>query len=916
MQIINALQAKAGAKTEVNKMGTLTQPLQFLSHKEKNEEWAAWNLDWIEWQGLRQIRQNSRRLMKNYKLAKGTIDKSDYIVEENNEMRDIVDLLTKEDTSALELKFYPIIPNVINVLVAEFAKRTTKLTYRAIDDTSYNEMLEQKRKMVEETLLSEAEIKISAALQEQGLDITSEEGKEALNPEKLKSLPEIEQFFKKDYRSMVEEWATHQHKVDVERFGMNELEERGFRDMLITDREFWHFRMMEDDYEVELWNPVLTFYHKSPDARYISQSNYVGKTEMYTIADVIDNYGYLMTEEQLKSLEHIYAITAAGYTTGGYQNDGTFYDGTKSHAWNTNMPSLAMRQYTSAMNGSVINNGDIINTIFAESGDEFVNYNYDLLRVSTIYWKSQRKVGHLTKITETGEVINEIITGDYKVLDKPIYDNRLFTNKSKDNLLFGDHIDWIWINETWGGVKIGPNISSYWGMSNPGGFSPMYIGIEKNKIGPLKFQFKGDSTLYGCKLPVEGSIFSDRNTKSTALIDLMKPYQIGYNIVNNQIADILVDELGTIIMLDQNTLPRHSLGEDWGKGNLSKAYVAMKNFGMLPLDTSITNTENALNFNHFQKLDLSQTERLMSRVNLANHFKQQAMEVIGVNPQRMGQQLSQITATGVEQATAASYAQTEIYFIQHCDYLMPRVHTMRTDLAQYYQSTKPSTRLTYLTSADEKVNFQINGTELLLRDLNIFCSTTANHRAILEQLKQMAIQNNTTGASIYDLGRIVQSDSIAEVTKVLKDSESKLQQQKQQEQQSQQQMQQEQLASQEKQKQMDIQAAADRDDKLIKKDITVAEIRAAGYGASADVNENKQSDYIDAMDQIRSTEQYQEQTDLQREKENNRMTIETDKSQIEREKIQAQREIADKQLQIAQENKNKFDLKTNNRNNK
>ena len=115
---------------------------------------------------------------------------------------------------------------------------------------------------------------------------------------------------------------------------------------------------------------------------------------------------------------------------------------------------------------------------------------------------------------------------------------------------------------------------------------------------------------------------------------------------------------------------------------------------------------------------------------------------------------------------------------------------------------------------------------------------------------------------------------------------------------------------------MDIQAAADRDDKLIKKDITVAEIRAAGYGASADVNENKQSDYIDAMDQIRSTEQYQEQTDLQREKENNRMSIEASKFEIEKEKIQSQREIADRQLQIAQENKNKYDLKTNNRNNK
>ena len=55
---------------------------------------------------------------------------------------------------------------------------------------------------------------------------------------------------------MIEEWATHQHKVDAQRFKLEELEERAFRDMLITDREFWHMRMMEDDYEVELWNPL------------------------------------------------------------------------------------------------------------------------------------------------------------------------------------------------------------------------------------------------------------------------------------------------------------------------------------------------------------------------------------------------------------------------------------------------------------------------------------------------------------------------------------------------------------------------------------------------------------------------------------------------------------------------------------
>jgi hypothetical protein len=911
MQIINALQAKKGVKTSHNRMGSITQPLQFLSQKDKDDEWAAWNLDWLEWNGLKQIRRNARRLMKNYKLAKGIIDKTDYIVEEDNDYRDIVEILTREDTSALELKFYPIIPNVINVLVAEFAKRSTKLTYRAIDEYSYNEMIEQKRAAVEEVLLSDAQVKISAALMEQGLDPESEEAQQELAPEKLKTLPEIEQFFKKDYRSMAEQWASHQHKVDVERFRMDELEERAFRDMLITDREFWHFRMMEDDYEVELWNPPITFYHKSPDARYISQANWVGKIDMMTVSDVIDKFGYIMTQEQLEALENVYPIRSAGYIIGGYQNDGTYYDGTKSHEWNVNMPSLAYRQYTTMRSGSILDGGDIIAQIMSEGEDYFDQGTAYLLRVTTGYWKSQRKVGHLTKVSDNGEVINEIVTEDYKIDDKPVYDTRLMKNKTKDNLVFGEHIDWIWINEVWGGVKIGPNIPSFWGMNNPGGFSPIYIGIDKNHIGRLKFQFKGDATLYGCKLPVEGAVFSDRNTKSTALLDLMKPYQIGYNIVNNQIADILVDELGTIIMLDQNTLPRHSLGEDWGKNNLAKAYVAMKNFQMLPLDTSITNTENALNFQHFQKLDLSQTERLMSRIQLANHFKQQAYEVIGVNPQRMGQQLSQMTATGVEQAAAASYAQTEVFFIQHCDYLMPRVHQMRTDLAQYYHSTKPSTRLSYITGADDKVNFQINGTDLLLRDLNIFCTTTANHRAILEQLKQMAMQNNTTGASIYDLGKLIQADSISEVNTALKSSEQKQQQMKQEEIQSQQQMQQEQLQKQQEIEKMKIDSVAAENEKNRQRDILVAEIRAAGYGSMADLNKNEQSDYVDAMKEIRQSEQYQEQTQLQREKQSNENMRQAQKMGIEERKLQTQQDIADKQLEIARINKNKFDKPNN-----
>jgi len=844
MKVLNAMQLKNGAKAESGPtFSSLTQPVQFISSKQKTDEWAAWNLDWLEVQGIEFLRLNARRLLKNYKLAKGIIDKTDYIVEEDNDYKELMDVLTTENESALELKFYPIVPNVVNVLSGEFAKRYNKVQFRAVDDKSYNEMLEQKKVEIEQVLLADAERDLIQSMIEAGMDPASEEAQQKLSPENLKSLPEIEDYFSKSYRSSVEEWASHQLNVDEERFKMQELEERGFRDMLIADREFWHFRMLEDDYDVELWNPVLTFYQKSPDQRYISESNYVGKIDLMTVSDVVDKYGYLMDEKQLKSLQKIYPARSAQYQVNGYQNDGSYYDATRSHEWNTNSPSLAYRQYTSNYWNDTSSGGDIVSQILDESEDLIQWGDSNLMRVSTIYWKTQRKVGHLTKIELDGEVTQEIIDETFKITEKPVYDTSIFKNKSKETLLQGEHIDWIWINETWGGVKIGPNVPAMWHTTMGDNVNPIYVGINRTKPGRLPFQFKGSNTLYGCKLPVEGRVFSDRNTRSTSLVDLMKAYQVGYNMVNNQIADILIDELGTVIMFDQNALPRHSMGEDWGKNNYAKAYTAMKDFSMLPLDTSITNTENATNFNHYQTLNMEQTGRLMSRIQLANYFKQQCFDAIGINPQRLGGAVSAQTATGVVQAMQQSYAQTEMYFVQHSDQLMPRVHQMRTDLAQYYQSTNPSVRLSYISSEAEKVNFSINGTDLLLRDFNIFATTKTNHRAILESLKQMALQNNTTGASIYELGNIVKADSIAEVTDILKDSETRMQEQRQQEMQQQRQMQEEQLQAKAQEEQMKLQAEMQENDKDRQNDLTIAEIKAAGYGSMADINQNQVSDY-------------------------------------------------------------------------
>jgi hypothetical protein len=171
----------------------------------------------------------------------------------------------------------------------------------------------------------------------------------------------------------------------------------------------------------------------------------------------------------------------------------------------------------------------------------------------------------------------------------------------------------------------------------------------------------------------------------------------------------------------------------------------------------------------------------------------------------------------------------------------------------------------------------------------------------------MAMNNNTTGASVYDLGRIVQSDSIAQLNTVLKDSEYKAQKSKEMELQSQQQMQEQQAQSQQEIEKMKLDAVAAEKEKDRQRDILVAEIRAAGYGSMADINQNQISDYQDALKDIRQSDQYQMQNQLQRDKEATRTMLDGDKNAIEREKLQVQREIADKQLQVARVNKNKYD---------
>lgn len=893
--VLSSFDLLKGKTSKWDKYNRLVSPIQMIPKKEKDEDWKQANLDWYEHIGIMQLRQKSRKYFKWYNMAEGIIDKKDYIKDVDNDFNDIIEVISSSIDSDFDIKFYPIIPNIVDVMVGEFAKRSNKVIVKSIDEYAINEMLEKKKEMVTNTLVARAQARIAQNLAAQGIALESEEAIQEM--QNAPSLPEIQRFFNKSYRGIAEEWATHELADAEERFKMYELESIGFRDSLITDEEFWHVRLTENDYAVELWNPVNTFYHKSPEVRYVSEGNYVGRINLMSISDVIDRFGYLMTIDQIKSLEKVITPRADFGRMAGS-------DATSTDYWNTNrkpgdqIQSIHWNQ-AMAMKSNFDDNIGFMDWLNRES-DVF---NTGMVRVVEVYWKSQKKIAHLKQINDLGEVFEDVVTEEFVVTEKPVYDLTLSKNKTKENLIYGQHLDYIWVNEVWKGTKIGLNYFNGW-MDDHSGFEPIYLDVR-----PLEFQFKADTSIYGCKLPVEGCLFSDRNASKSSFVARMAPFQIGYNYVNNQIIDFVSDEVGNVVLFDQNMIPRNSIDGTWGKNNFVKAYQVMKNFQILPVDTSRSNTEEPLNWNNTTQISLEKTNLIASRLKLAEYFKNEAFATVGITPQRLGDVGISESATGAQAAIDNSYTQTEIVFQKHMNFLMPRVKSMILDAAQYVNSHKNNVRKAYLNKAEENEFFEIEGTRLLLSDFKIYCTTKADTKVLLERLKQLAINNNTSDASIFDLAKVIESNSVSEILATLKDSVDKTQRRLEREQEVQVQMQEQQLQAAAQAEEANKAFEAEQNELDRANDRYKEEIRALGFAKETDVNNNQIPDPLEVArfnaELGKNTEdglfkQQQEQNKLIAE--NSKRLSEEKNRKLERDRLKMEIEQKEKDRKLEREN--------------
>jgi len=875
-------------------------PLQFVEDAEKDEDWVKWNLDFLERVAIRQLEYTGPKMLKNYNMANGVLDMGDFGLDPTqNEFAPDVNQLgaqTLEQTQ-IPLRFYPIIPNIVNVMVGEFTKRDTKIIPVASDEFSKNEVYEKKFQDVLQVLAEDAKFKIEQELRNQGIDINKVQDPQQKQQIQQKidsaaALAQVETKYK-NYRGIAEQWAAHMIELDNDRFRMNEMEAHGFRDMLVADREFWHVRVLEDDIKLELWNPRFTFYHKSPDVYWISEGNYVGQQKYMTATDIINIYGDQMDEDDIEKLKN-FAVTngfGSNYIPASVADQTHWYndynkpypESTKNVTWeawwqdreSNSAPAFSMYDMETRNNSTYLSPVD----------------SPFLLRVTEAYWISQRKVGHLIVKDNTGAIVFEdIVDENHKVTDKPVYDKSLQKVETKDNLIKGEHIEWEWINELRHGTKIGSNRTGYY-YTNPSEFQPIYLGGQR-----CKFDFKGKNKLYGTKLPVEGKIFSDRNSMSQSLVDKMKGFQINFNIVNNQIVELLADSVGKIMILDQNMIPKKSMDESWGNQNFTKFFKIMQDYKIAPIDTSLANTLTATNFQHFQVVDMSNTDQILAKLKLGEYFKNEAFAVVGVTPQRVGAVAASESATGVQQAVNNSYSQTEWYFEQHMNHLMPRVRQMMLEAEQFLCAEKPWVSVKYLNSQEENILFKMEGWKNLLTDLNVICKSTANVKATMQALKQQLMQNNTAGGSLYEFAQIGLSNSPAELIAKLKQVDEERKQAEADKQQHEKDMQKAQQDFLEKERI----ATEKREDYWKQKELDLqlmeTEIKAAGY-STADLNQNQQSDAIDFISAQNAQTMHTDKISLEQRKHDDNMNLEKQKLDIQRQKILSDQMIQNKKTQ-------------------
>lgn len=833
-------------------------PDQFKTIKQKKDDsWVKNTMDYFSNKAYAEYIKNRDTFVPNYDLMKGILRREDFAIDEP-EVKSFTDMLEKDLSLPGYVKHYSIITTPVNELVGEISKRPDSYRVKAFDDDSKAQELQFKTDTLKAYVINQVKQQVMAKAAMSGEELAMEDVEKITMQQVQEELD--------SYTSVAEKWANHTLTCNKADFHLKEQSEDAFRDLLISAREFYH--IYEDNsktgFNVEVANPKNTWFLTTPDKKYISDPSgrsrgayAAGTVEVMEISEIIEAFPDLTKTEidHLRSSLQDYGLINVRESNLGNPD---VTPGQDSVIYDTYDP-LVLQTRMIIESEMKENNDGLRDFLGLTSNVSSFGYKYVVVRS---YWISKRKIGKLIYEDEMGNEQSALVTEDYKSGNMP-------TQIS---------LEWGWVNQWYQGTKIGPDI----------------------------YHVKPYTLLDYC--PIIGTTYEVKNTEARSLVDLMKPFQTIYNVCMNQLYKLLEKEVGKVQLMSLRHIPVPKDGD--AQDALDIWEMEARERGVVFIDDSPENLKAPSSFNQFTSLDLTRTQEIQSRYNLAQQMKIECWELIGMSRQRMGSVAASETATGTNTAMQQSYSQTEPLFVAH-EYVTGQLYQAIIDASLKIQSSKPESTLSYITSEGESAFVQVNGNELKLRDLKVFPTNRPEDTQMFNELRQLSQALIQNGGSLYDIIELYSTKSMREMKKTFKDlRDQQLQQQQAAQQQQQAQMEQQGKIA-EAQMQQAQQIAAQQTandnlnnelDRINKKEIAMINAMSKEGGASSDQNSNGTPDSLEIEKLTSQQTIARKNYDSKMADINSKSGLAQQKLQIEREKIKLARDNQANDLAVAKMN--------------
>lgn len=708
-------------------------PDQYVSDAAKRgDDFIKMNMDYFSTVAYAQFARNRRRIVPNYNLIKGRLTRADFY--EAPETKNFIENLETEELALPDhVKNYTIMNPPINTLLGELSKRPDTTRVKAFDSESQSEELQFRTDLLQQMILQKAQTRLFEKLSQQGVDVSE------LDPEQIQEMTtqQVEEYLTA-YTSLAEQWANKVLEALKVQLNLKEKSEDAFRDLLISGREYLHVFETNSNtigLDVECVNPKNLWYLTTPDKKYSNSWYAGGIVEVMEISQIIDRFPEV-TKEEIDHLRknserfNLMDLRESNYGNGAEAGINSIkYD----------VYDQAIFQERMLIESQMHDNPEELNNFLGLSSN-ISNFG-NKFSVVTAYWSSKKKIGNVKYWDEeAGEVLSTLVDETYVKGSMP---NEI-------------SVEWRYSNQWYRGIRIGPDVYH---------------------VAPYKL-------LPYC--PIIGVVHEIKNTHPSSLVDMMKPFQMIYNVCINQLWKLLEKEKGKVFLIPLRHIPIPKDGDAQDALDLWETEAEER--GILFIDDSPENAKSLSSFNQYREIDLSRSQEMQARYNLAVQMKLECWELVGLTRERLGTVAATQTATGVNTSLSQSYAQTEPYFTQH-EYVMNELYQALLDAAQYIESHKPMSTLSYITSDGENSFIQINGSELKLRDLKVFVTSRQKDQNAFQQLQQLSQAALQNGASLYDIAELYTTDSMRK----LKDTFKRLRDRQDEYMKQQQEMQQQQL---------------------------------------------------------------------------------------------------------------------------